>query len=1094
MADLDFQPLDFQPDSNPKTSDNSGQPSGNSGQLDFKPLDFQPSSEGGSAPSGQVGNSHTPDMLGESDFQRIGKKYGVDPSELRSVAPYYGAQVGPKSLGEAVEVGAKGAAGFAGRSLGFNIPQKIYSKLQSPQMRQALDELQGIGNEQQSPIETASEMVANPLLPGGSTAGRRIAATAAIGAAQGVGTSKEGEEVKGAVHGAAFGAALGTGGEILGKLLSRGSKLAPEEIQAIRSNRIDLARDIDEISQKTQQSEDLLNDIVLGEKDTITRPEVNSLVEEQIPEDSLSRMLDPSSSEGRLLRKRADAVDEGSLRAQLANDIVENRARDFAGDLSGKRPESFEDASDIIQKFSARQGEEALGNKYKDFLQGNMADRAITEKGLVATDQPGFFGQTANKLSDNQYVLRHLDDKYGTRSEDALRELNKANNRYTFIRKDTRSALDDIFQDAKKLGVDQAVTDTPKIYDALNTGKLEGLTPQEQEIASRFKNEFDRLRDFANGVVKTKDPNIAPLNIPKVENYVPHLAIPVNEMIPAVEGKMDEALASTSKMFDRPITQLTDMTPKEFATAKTEGLLKDLEEFANWTEQTRKPMSAAELQQTVHSKLYTREGNIGLESRARSALERVGEIPDFLLEKNLYKLADRWALNTFKHLYLRNSLDKLGTEGYKLGQLGAAPESEFVNKIVQDSLGVRKGTAAEGFMQAKIQAGRKLDVLIDKVGEDSAAGKVLSLAKTLPDMLYSATRNIYPNALGYFNIKSALMHSAVSLGRIAPELGGPYGYRTMMRGALKAASDFRGYIAKAEQLGNLPAEFTRKGEAAISDGLKRSGMFRVPGDVLQKMGHAGMMLFQTGEKWNRALVLGTADMMAHDLAGGSRAAQAALTRFPKSVQQAVAQVGRDEQALSQVIGKYLNDTTMFNYNRSSMFEFGRSLGPILSTFSKWPTAIAGEALYDIRSKGLIRGAARGLERLAVPFTMLSAADYLILHKKPGEEVEGDVARKIVGPKGLSGFAPLGALHEFTSGKIFTPPAVDILYNGIVQPILHKDDAKLSHGFDTMLRSYAPGAGLLRFITDDLVTYGTGHRPDGSSFVERTEAGAKKIVK
>lgn len=1099
MADIDFQPLDFQPEQNqvapavPVSDIASNQ----SNQFDFQPLDFQPIAPA-TAPHLDFQPlstpQKTPDMLQDADFQRIGQKYGVDPAELRSLAPYYGAQVGPKSFGEAMEVGAKGAAGFGARSLAFNIPQKIYSKLQSPQMRQALDELQGIGNEQQSPIETASEMVANPLLPGGSTPVRRVAAVAGLGAVQGVGASKEGEELQGAAHGAAFGAALGAGGELLGKVLSAGSRLAPEEQAAIRGNRIDLARDIDQVSQKTEKSEDLLNDLVLNNKETLTSPEVDSILTEQLPADSLEKYMDPATMEGKQLRESAAESGE-SIRGQLANDIVDSRARDFATELGGKRPDSFEEASDIISKYGDREGAEGLENKYQDFLQGHQADRVISEKGLVATDQPGFFGQTANKLSDNQYVLRHLDDKYGTLSEDALRDLNKANNRYTFTRSDTRKELDNIYREAKKLGVDETIRDSDKIYNALDSGTLKGLTPAEQEITARFRNEFERLRDYANSVVRTKDPGIAPLNIPQVENYVPHLALPVNELIPAVEQKVSETLEDLSVMFDRKISALTDLSPREFSMARQEGVLKDLEDFANWTEQkTGKVYTPADLQSTVNHKLYTREGNIGIESRARSSLERSGEIPDYLLEKNVYKLTDRWALNTFKHLYLRNALDRLSTEGYKLEKLGAGPEAEYVKRIVQDTLGVRKGTAAEGFMQAKIQAGRKLDQLIEKVGPDTGSGKVLTLAKALPDMLYSATRNIYPNSLGYLNIKSALMHSAVSLGRIAPELGGPYGYQTMMRGALKAAANFNRYIERAELLGNIPSEFTRKGEAAIADGIRRSSGMQLAGDALQKLGKAGMILFQTGEKWNRALVLGTADMMANDIVRGSRAAQAALQRFPRSIRLAVENSPKDPQLISDILGKYLNDTTMFNYNRTSMFEYGRSLGPILSTFSKWPTAIAGEALYDVRSKGVLKGVARGIERLVVPFTMLSAADYLLLNKHPGESVEGDVQKKLVGAKGLSGFAPLGALHEFTSGKVFTPPAVDIMFNGIIKPILEKDDAKLSHGFDTMIRSYAPGAGLLRLITDDLVTYATGSRPEGDTFTERTENGLKKIAK
>jgi hypothetical protein len=102
------------------------------------------------------------------EIQAIAAKHGVNPQDLQSIAPYYGATTEPQSLGEAVSTGAKAAAGTVGRAL-FNAPQKIYQLTQSPEMQKALDELQELGRQKQSYLQSGAEMVANPVMGVGPT-------------------------------------------------------------------------------------------------------------------------------------------------------------------------------------------------------------------------------------------------------------------------------------------------------------------------------------------------------------------------------------------------------------------------------------------------------------------------------------------------------------------------------------------------------------------------------------------------------------------------------------------------------------------------------------------------------------------------------------------------------------------------------------------------------------------------------------------------------------------------------------------------------------------------------------------------------------
>lgn len=1053
-----------------------------------------------------------PDYLQDQDFQKIGQKYGVDPNELRSLAPYYGAKVAGKSLGEAAQIGLKGTAGFLGESAGLNIPQFVYKKLQNEPMRKALDELSEIGSQQQSIPEKAAQFAvpfANAPAALTKSALGRIGTAAGIGATAGLAGSKEGQEAKSAGVGAALGAGLGVAGEGIGALLAR--KYKPNQIEEAlyenqtASKKFDLEKGIQDISERTKNSENMMEEIGFGGKNTLSRPEVDTFVKEQLGEENFAKYLDPASEEGHLIRSRMEGPKtEEAIKEQLVNDIIENRARSFAEDLTGTRVKDGAQAFEDIEKFASRQGSEAVRNRYKDFLRLEQADKFINESGLRAVSDPNFFGRAANFMSDNQFVFRHLDDKYGTRLEDTVRDLNRAYNRSTFSLREFRDKYDNMFKAAKANGTDEAITGSSKIYDALDSGNMAGLTPQEADSAKEFKGYFDNILDFVNGVVKEKDPRIAPMSIPKRENYVPKMLKATPDLVGALEKKLAQTSEELSQQFGRKIDDLAELTSKEFAALKQNESGQDLIRALGIIDNNI-PKNGAELSSRLKEMMYSRDGNIALESAARAAMERSGQIPDFMLEKDLYRLARRYTDNTIRHLYLRNGIDKLRYQAKALTKAGADVEANYVQNLIRDLLGVRKGTAAEAMLQGKIKVARGLDSLIEKYGKDSPTGSMLVFTKGLPDWLQFWTRQIYPNVLGW-NARAALQNATQSITKLAPELGTKYGYTTLLRGAVHTLGNWNRLLQKVESSGSVPAEFTRKGEQAIAEGIARSSLVRLPRDTIEALGKVGMVLFQATEKMNRALTMGTAEMMAHDISRGSNLALSSLAKFPTSVRQSVLKEQQNPEVVADILGRYLNDVTQYNYNKVSMSEFGRTMGPFFSTFSKWPTATAGDIINEIRSKGLIGSVPRNFEKYIAPFLLLQTVDYLAGERMGDKESLSDRQKKLMGASGLSQSAPIGSTSAILSGQVFTPPAVDAIMQGVIKPVLEgkvggdtqdlpEKVGDMSKKFaGTMVKNFFPGAGLVRFITDDLVTFATGQAPQGKDFFEKTAEGAKDIAK
>jgi hypothetical protein len=68
--------------------------------------------------------------------------------------------------------------------------------------------------------------------------------------------------------------------------------------------------------------------------------------------------------------------------------------------------------------------------------------------------------------------------------------------------------------------------------------------------------------------------------------------------------------------------------------------------------------------------------------------------------------------------------------------------------------------------------------------------------------------------------------------------------------------------------------------------------------------------------------------------------------------------------------------------------------------------------------------------------------------------------------------------------------MDAAVQSLLIPTLEGDTGKLVKGLNSTINNFAPGAGVTRFLTDDLVTFMTGERPEGSTFLERTGSGVE----
>lgn len=1012
-----------------------------------------------------------------SELDAIAKHYGVDSKRLTELAPMQGA-VGVGSF-------AQEAGATLGRTAGFGIPQFAAKKLEDdPQMRAALDDVRELADKKRSLLQAGAEA----LVPGGAVAkiGKGVRGLALGGAATGAiyGTtgSREGSEVSGAATGAAVGGALGG---VVGKVFGGASeKLAGAASDAEKRMAADLAGraapDAEEAIAKdlTQraESERIIQDVITSER-------------KMAPEEAervLSEQLEPTQ-----VQQRVEAL--GNLpapeaRLAVAEDLVRGRAKDLAEDLKVSSAGSLEDVQKSIIEHGARQG----GQEYLKTRASQLAAEDAAKRWADATVLPNFGGgadiprKILNTLSDAQFVGRTIDEKTGVGIEQSMQHATINYNKFSFIRKEAEQTLDALSKQTRAANISPQAP-LPRVVQAIETGTVADLPDAEKAIAEQYQKFFANGRQMANEIEK-RESGILPMSIPEREGYVPHMPLPPAEAVRAFERQTEVVLRDATELVGRPVQRLSELSPKEWeALMKKSEAAEELQR--GLSHGTNNPIvGGVDAEKRLNFLTRSRGGRMALEGMANAAEAREGEIPSFLRDTNLPRVANRWFTNTFRHIYLRQPLDALRSKARILRKIGDETSAGYVERLIGDILGVRPGSPGAWMTERSIAFEAGLDRAAEKVGRDTVQGQAILLAKGIPDTLSWFSHQIYPNLLSW-SPRALINNATQTFVKTAPEIGGPYGYWVVAKAALGARLNYKNSVRELEQWGLAPAAHRGVEKEYMAKGIQQTALVRVAKDKLEAASDLGMFLYSKLDEANRVVTLQAANAIAHDLGRGSEAAKAALAGFPRSVRKAVAAAQTPDE-LRRILATHLVNSTQYQYNRLAMNEFGRFMGPMFSTFSKWPAATAGEIASELQTKGAIKGSFRVAEKYVVPLLLLKGAGYM-LHG-PADDMT-DVEKKLYGGKGLSQSAPIHSLDAFTQGDVFTPPVVDALAKGLFVPILSGDEPGLEKGLATTLQNFAPGSWLMRLLTDDLVTYYSGRRPEGN-FVERTINGAQQLGK
>jgi hypothetical protein len=1038
----------------------------------------------------------------ESEVTEIANRFGVDAKELRSVASYFGADMEGSNWRDLLKEGA----GFVGDVL-FNVPQKLYKMSQDPKMEAALDELQNLTSGRKSYGRLAAETVSGPagFFAKAATKTARAAGGALTGVVGGAASSGSGEELQGAAVGAALGGGAAT---ILGqltnrtkakKLMSKDGLVKGDQLQKLSS----------EILQERKETYDLLNKAVAGEVD-LTKLDIGTKL----------RIINQNSNP-KTNSILSNSKSEKAINKELYK-LTTGRKREVAKTIRGKGVEGDAETTSLIKDFISAQGGVKALQEMQEGLDLTRSQLEALKVGDIRIAPPGshWVERRSDFMSDVQFVLEKIDESFGTRLGPALDDANTKRNWGLQLRKVFDDEHSNIFAEVKKdNAVKQAFYDGT-IVKAIETGKIDELPENMQAPARRVKAYFEKAGKAASGETvefvdkngktvtasirrgENGEPIVTPLSITNVErmDYIPMKMVDPMEALSRTRLTAGAVVREASELLGRPVKSLDEISSQEYSRlVKESPSLKTLLDQVGFLadEPGMAFTSGRQLSNTIESLgggLDT-SGYQKMQKIASATQRREGIIPESLRENNVFKLMNSYTTSTIDTVHLRDFYAKIRNVIPVLEAGGDPVKARYLENFLSDQMGERMGTPASIMRSIGQDALDNINRVIEKHGVDSFPGRAAGLAKAMPSLLHAASMQIYPNLLG-LSPRALIMNATQPFVKTMPGLGGGYGAVVTAKAIGKAyrqsLTPFGGFEKVKERVadyGLAPPDWTREMSESTAEGVLQSGFFQKGAKVVQDISDAVMYLYTRGDTVNRAIVIDVAEEMAADLAKGSQGAIKALGRAPTAIQRKVQEelaAGNIKEATA-TLAKHLNSTTQYNYNRLSMSEFGRTMGPLFSTFSKWPTATIGEIDADFRTKGLKGGSGAVFRKYMAPLGMLYAAGHAV--HGPADEMS-DVQKKLFGSQGLVGATPLTAIPSMLSGEMFSPPVLSAA-GAIVRPAFQGDLPRVADGVATAANNFIPGAGIVRFLTDDVLTYIDGERPKGN-FFERAIDGIDRL--
>jgi len=851
---------------------------------------------------------------------------------------------------------------------------------------------------------------------------KNVGQAAALGGATGLGGTEDisniPQTVKDIAGEAAFGAGIVGGLGAAGKAyrLIRGPKetkeLAEGSIEALKKG----------ASKGTVE--------ILDEVEAITRPLEPVWAKEA---DELAKLIDTG----------------GELSPSLKQNLL-----DFSESIGAKRNEI--DAIKAVRDLKSRLSPDDFKQEYaafktRDAVKNKLAELAVEEPRIKTV-----FREARNALVDGMSKVRDIDRRKGTDLYSAFLSGTANTSRYTvelarFLRSKVNlsKSYESLNDEAKDL-LDNALR---------GKAQFTGLT--EEEIANKLssvkdvKEQYTGWRKFFNdeaALVQKDTPQRKGIPLQIRRNYVPDQMMDIPNTILALEKKITESAKATGL---NPLKLASNVDVADFA--KEGSPMQDLYRAVHYLS-GEAPTNAEEFSRVLRSSLEPSSDIFSKELKASALFERTGLMPDFLKEKDIRKLANKWGQQIYRYAYMKNDLADIKRQAEYLKMAGAQSDYEQVMRVYDDYLGRARFIAA-GTRNAKVYIQTRALKAADKA-TDPVTKKFYSYIAEAPDVFQNMVLNVYPNFLGA-SPRAVVQNLLGGLYMMIPELGNMYGTKAVIPAYLRALKNVgsKEYWQKLEKAGFIAAQFSTELKEAIRSGAPPGLAGRTADYLADKV----MLGFEWSEKLNRAVAYETGRMVAADVINGGKSALKYLDTMPKRVRARVleAATAKDLEKTESLITKYLADRSLFSYNRLTSSDISRAVGPLFSMFTKYPSAVGGRVVDTFAERGGVGGAFELLRFTLVPLMAGTAFNLLFEQGGEAEEILFGKPKNADAPlwaRGAALSSPAWSVKSIAEGRMFTPPLVGAAKETILGAfeLLEGEPERLGRAIKNSAKAFTPG--------------------------------------
>lgn len=961
-----------------------------------------------------------------AEIEEIAARNRTNPELLKLFAPYMGRSVEGE---EGVVTTARRTAGLVSEAFG-GLPTWLVKKALDENEQKALDELNALTERKKSTLQKAGEILGGVATPTGMVAKAGKAGIAAMGALEGamfgLGESKTGEELKSAAIGGGLGLAAGA---VFGPLILRAGAKVGEPSKLVDDT---VEESIEALKKEASPETAQIAEVV--ERQTL---------------DKLPVWKAESA-------KVANAMDPEKLSPELKESI-----QSFSQYLGGGRV-SPEAAIAKVQDLKARLSPEDFEKAYTRHKQ-LTDDTIIRELAAMTKEEPNItrtLRAVKNAAVDFMSVARNIDRRKGTEIYQELLNATKNTNLYTVdlsrllkSKVKLNTAYDDLGE-AGQIEFREAMTGTGR-YEGLSEKEIAEKVPDKmKEAYTGWRNWFETSRQRANELG---------VPIAKRENYVPDMMMDMPRVIVAIEQKIREA-AKALNVNPLKLTEATDL--QKLAES---GPMSELIRTATYLT-GEAPKTGAELSSILKKAIEPGSDVYVNELKASALMQRTGLMPDFLKEKDLKKLANRWAQQTMRYAYLKEPLANLTQQAALLRKAGAVDDAEKIERLHDEFLGQARLVA-----KATRQAATWMQTKALRIAARQDAGvsqRFFTNIASAPDIFQNAILNVYPNFLG-LSPRAVVQNLVGGLYMMIPELGSIYGTRAVVPAYLRALknSGSADYWRMLEEKGFTSPPWTTELKETITSG-------RAPGVIgrgLDKTAEVAMSAFKWSEDMNRAVAYETGRLVAKDALAGQKTALKYLNTMPPRLKKKALSLvqSQDAEGMEDLITRYFADRTLFSYNRITSSEFSRAVGPLFSMFTKYPSTVAGRILETLSEGGAVKGSAELARWTLAPLMAGVAINNLLLdpayEASPLDFVNeefffGKPDNADSWARGAVLSSPFFTVKGILEGRMFTPPLVGTFKEttGGIFELLEGDPDRLGRAIRNAARAYTPG-GAQAFI-------------------------------